>query len=212
MQHHSAPEPQVAATQARLLETWAAGVRRSDARAYEGRCGALLADRCRIGRGDPAVRLSLGARPGACLAASVSGVIAGIASVSLTFGFVHGITLGFGVTLIGEAVDYAIYLLTQTAPGAASATTSPTHLANPSPRHADLHMRLQAMLLSSFTGFSQLGLFTITGLIAALAVTRWVLPVLSPRGSATTDSYCFATPMLALIRAAAPFASSCSAS
>ena len=49
----------------------------------------------------------------------LSGVIAGIAAVSLAFGFVHGITLGFGVTLIGEAVDYAIYLLTQTAPGAA---------------------------------------------------------------------------------------------
>ena len=45
-----------------------------------------------------------------------------------------------------------------------------------------------AMLLSSFTGFAQLGLFTITGLIAALAVTRWVLPVLPPRGSATTNA------------------------
>ena len=39
-----------------------------------------------------------------------------------------------------------------------------------------------AMLLSSFTGFAQLGLFTIIGLIVALAVTRWVLPVLLPRG------------------------------
>ena len=53
----------------------------------------------------------------------LSGVIGGIAAVSLAFGFVHGITLGFGVTLIGEAVDYAIYLLTQTAPGAAPAAT-----------------------------------------------------------------------------------------
>jgi predicted exporter len=134
----------------------------------------------------------------------LSGVIAGIASVSLTFGFVHGITLGFGVTLIGEAVDYAIYLLTQTAPGAASATTLPRIW--PTLRLGMLTSicGFSAMLLSSFTGFSQLGLFTITGLIAALAVTRWVLPVLSPRGSATTNSVLFATPMLALIRAAAP--------
>jgi predicted exporter len=134
----------------------------------------------------------------------LSGIIAGIASVSLAFGFVHGITLGFGVTLIGEAVDYAIYLLTQTAPGAESAATLPRIW--PTLRLGMLTSicGFSAMLLSSFTGFAQLGLFTITGLIAALAVTRWVLPVLSPQGSATTNSVLFATPMLALIRAAAP--------
>jgi predicted exporter len=37
----------------------------------------------------------------------------GIAAVSLGFGSVHGMTLGFGSTLIGEAVDYAIYYLIQ---------------------------------------------------------------------------------------------------
>ncbi len=40
-------------------------------------------------------------------------VLAGIAAVSLGFGTVHGMTLGFGTTLIGEAVDYAIYYLIQ---------------------------------------------------------------------------------------------------
>ena len=30
--------------------------------------------------------------------------------VALAFGAIHGITLGFGLTLIGEAVDYAIYV------------------------------------------------------------------------------------------------------
>ena len=42
-----------------------------------------------------------------------TGVLAGIAAVSLGFGQVHGMTLGFGTTLIGEAVDYAIYYLIQ---------------------------------------------------------------------------------------------------
>ena len=52
-----------------------------------------------------------------------TGVLAGIAAVSLGFGQVHGMTLGFGTTLIGEAVDYAIYYLIQarTADGAAAA-------------------------------------------------------------------------------------------
>ncbi|MGH8277050.1 MAG: MMPL family transporter, partial [Steroidobacteraceae bacterium] len=47
-----------------------------------------------------------------------SGALAGVAAVALGFGVVHGITLGFGITLIGEAVDYSIYLFIQSrAPG-----------------------------------------------------------------------------------------------
>jgi len=44
---------------------------------------------------------------------AATGILAGIASVSLWFGIVHGITLGFGTALIGEAVDYSIYLFMQ---------------------------------------------------------------------------------------------------
>ncbi len=38
------------------------------------------------------------------------------------------------------------------------------------------------MLFSGFPGLAQLGLFSIAGLVAAAAVTRWVLPELVPRG------------------------------
>src|SRR5256885_3373381 len=44
-----------------------------------------------------------------------SGALAGVACVAAGFGAVHGITLGFGITLIGEAVDYSIYLFIQAA-------------------------------------------------------------------------------------------------
>ncbi len=130
----------------------------------------------------------------------LSGVVVGIAAVSLAFGFVHGITLGFGVTLIGEAVDYAIYLFTQTAPGAALTATLPRIW--PTLRLGMLTSicGFSAMLLSSFTGFAQLGLFTITGLVIALAVTRWVLPMLLPYSFTATGSTLFAIPVLALIR------------
>ena len=47
----------------------------------------------------------------------LTGVLVGISVVQLVFGFVHGITLGFGATLIGEAVDYPAYLLTHVAAG-----------------------------------------------------------------------------------------------
>ena len=109
-----------------------------------------------------------------------SGALAGVAAVSLGFGSVHGITLGFGVTLIGEGVDYAIYLFTQTAPGVAPQRALDRIW--PTLRLGVLTSicGFSAMLFSGFTGLAQLGLFSITGLVAAVAVTRWVLPALLP--------------------------------
>ncbi len=82
----------------------------------------------------------------------LSGIIVGIAAVSLGFHFVHGITLGFGVTLIGEAVDYAIYLFTQTEFGTEPAAT--LRLIGPTLRLGMLTSvcGFSAMLFSSFTG------------------------------------------------------------
>jgi predicted exporter len=132
----------------------------------------------------------------------LSGISVGIAAVSLCFGFVHGITLGFGVTLIGEAVDYAIYLFTRTAPGASPVATM--RLIWPTLRLGMLTSvcGFSAMLLSSFVGFAQLGLFTIVGLVVALAVTRWVLPALLPERSAFRGATLFAAPLLGLMRPA----------
>ncbi|MEK6211222.1 MAG: MMPL family transporter [Pseudomonadota bacterium] len=119
---------------------------------------------------------------GLTLVPVASGVLAGIAAVSLGFGSVHGVTLGFGATLIGEAVDYAIYLFTNMAPG------SPPQAALkriwPTLRLGVLTSVLgcAAMLFSGFPGLAQLGLFSIAGLVTAAAVTRWVLPELVPRG------------------------------
>ena len=119
---------------------------------------------------------------GLTLAPVASGVLAGIAAVGLGFGSVHGVTLGFGATLIGEAVDYAIYLFTNTAPD-----TPPQAALKriwPTLRLGVLTSVLgcAAMLFSGFPGLAQLGLFTIAGLVTAAAVTRWVLPELVPRG------------------------------
>ena len=111
-----------------------------------------------------------------------SGALAGIAAVSLAHGAVHGITLGFGITLIGEGVDYAIYLFTQIAPG-----TTPRQTLKrlwPTLRLGVLTSicGFSALLFSGFPGLAQLGLFSIVGLIVAALVTRWVLPALLPQG------------------------------
>lgn len=129
-----------------------------------------------------------------------TGVLAAIAAVSLAFGFVHGITLGFGVTLIGESVDYAIYLFTQNARGdSASATLARIW---PTLRLGALTSiaGFSAMLFSSFVGFTQLGLFSIVGLVAAAAVNRFVLPHLVPRDFFAAGAGVLARPLLAIIR------------
>jgi predicted exporter len=110
----------------------------------------------------------------------VSGALVGIAAVGLVFRTVHGITLGFGATLIGEAVDYAVYLFTQTAPDSPVERT--LERIWPTLRLGVLTSicGFSAMLLSSFEGFAQLGLFTMTGLAIAVCVTRWVLPAMLP--------------------------------
>lgn len=110
----------------------------------------------------------------------ISGALAGIAAVSMGYGVVFGVTLGFGITLIGEAVDYAIYFF--------------THLSAEKPPSKALEniwptLRLgvltticgfSPMFLADFPGLAQLGLFSAVGLIVAVLVTRWVLPSLVP--------------------------------
>lgn len=132
----------------------------------------------------------------------VTGALAGVAAVGLWFGFVHGITIGFGVTLIGEAVDYAIYLFAQS--DAASGPAGTLRRIWPTLRLGVLVSicGFAAMLFSSFVGFVQLGVFTIVGLAVALAVTRFVLPTLVPRNFGGLRDAGFAPALLRLVRAA----------
>ncbi|HEX7156523.1 MAG TPA: MMPL family transporter [Burkholderiaceae bacterium] len=113
----------------------------------------------------------------------VSGALAGVAAVSLGFGQVHSLTLAFGTTLIGEAVDYSIYFFIQRSGSA-----------NPAAFWRTIRLGVltsiagfAALLWSDFPGLAQLGLYSISGLIAAALVTRYVLPVLIPPRLAMRD-------------------------
>ena len=112
-----------------------------------------------------------------------TGALVGVAAVALGFGAVHGVTLGFGITLIGEAVDYSIYFFIQSAGERWERRLWPT-------------MRLgmltsvcgfASLLPSGFPGLAQLGAYSASGLLAAAAVTRFVLPALLPRGFSVRD-------------------------
>ncbi len=111
-----------------------------------------------------------------------SGALAGTAAVALGFGVVHGVTLGFGVTLIGESVDYSIYLLIQARGGGGNATAAWVRNLWPTVRLGLLTSLcgFASLLPSGFPGLAQLGLYSMAGLVGAALVTRFVLPVLLP--------------------------------
>ncbi len=112
----------------------------------------------------------------------VAGFVAATAAGIVIFGGLHGITLAFGSTLIGVAVDYPILFLNQHA--LAPATNGPW---------ATLARVRGALLLgasttvagfaglawTSFPGIREIAVFATVGILAALAATFWFLPALS---------------------------------
>jgi predicted exporter len=137
---------------------------------------------------------------GLALLPVLSGALVGAAAVALGFGTIHGVTLGFGVTLIGEAVDYAIYLF--------------AHMGHSEPAERALHrlwptllvgmltsaVGFGALAFSGFPGLAQLGVFSIAGLATAALVTRFVLPALLPARFGVASIEAVALPVLGLGR------------
>lgn len=111
----------------------------------------------------------------------LTGIIVATTALQLIFGYIHGITLAFGVTILGVAIDYPIHVV--------------SHLSGKHTVQHDIQriwptLRLgvittaagyMAMTATNFTGLAQLGIFAIIGLITAATTTRWVLPALLPR-------------------------------
>lgn len=105
-----------------------------------------------------------------------TGLAAAILLVNLGYGGVHGITLAFGVTLLGVAIDYPLHLLSHSMPG---------HSPLQSVRRIWPTLRLGVastcvayltLVISDFEGLAQLGWLTVIGLTVAAAATRWGLP------------------------------------
>jgi predicted exporter len=129
-----------------------------------------------------------------------SGTIVGAAAVSLGFDTLHSVILGFGVTLIGEAVDYAIYLFTHM--GAAQFGERALHRLWPTLVIGVLTsvIGFATLAVSGFPGLMQLGVFSIVGLVTAALVTRFALPPLVPSRFAVRKIDAAAAPVLALAR------------
>lgn len=106
----------------------------------------------------------------------ISGLVVGVAAVGLLYGSIGGITLAFGATLLGVAVDYPVHLFSHLRPGETAAAT--LHRLWPTLRLGVLTTALgyAAMIATDFPGLAQLGVFAVAGLLGAALTTRWVLP------------------------------------
>ncbi|HQU79290.1 MAG TPA: MMPL family transporter [Azonexus sp.] len=116
----------------------------------------------------------------------LSGALAGVVAVSLAYGTVFGITVGFGSALIGEAVDYSIYYFVQSGRSGVAAWKTRFW---PTIRLGVLTSvcGFGALLFSGFPGLAQLGLYALTGIATAAIVTRFVLPRVADGGAAPRD-------------------------
>ncbi|QJR11769.1 hypothetical protein DSM104443_02852 [Usitatibacter rugosus] len=101
------------------------------------------------------------------------GIAAGVLAVQAGFGSVHAITLGFGATLVGEAVDYPNYVLVQSSgdPGALQRISRTLALGVLTTVASAL-----ALAFSGFQGLAQLGVLTMVGIVVAGAAARWLVP------------------------------------
>jgi predicted exporter len=107
------------------------------------------------------------------------GFLAGLTLVSLLFETVHGITLAFGFTLLGIAVDYPLHLFSHAgrdSGGAAIRRIWPTLVLGA----ISTIIAYLALAFSGSQGLAQLGVFTAGGVVVAVLVTRTWLPLMLP--------------------------------
>lgn len=106
--------------------------------------------------------------------------LAGMAAVATLFGSVHGITLAFGFTLIGVALDYPVHLFSHHRPGRAATHTVREIWPTLAAGALSTCLAYLSFLASGVEGLTQLATFALGGLLAAALTTRILLPALLP--------------------------------
>ena len=97
-------------------------------------------------------------------------------AVQFVFGFVHGIALGFGMTMLGVTVDYPVLLIGHRKQGEAAGGTLRRIGQAFALAVITASLGVTGMALSGFPGLSQLGVFSVVGILTAALATRFILP------------------------------------
>ncbi|MGY0505770.1 MMPL family transporter [Luteimonas sp. e5] len=115
--------------------------------------------------------------------------VVGLATVSLLFADIHGITIAFGFTLLGVAQDYPVHLFSQQRPGLAPRLAARAIWPTLATGVVSTCIGYLAFLASGVDGLKQLAAFTVSGLLTAALTTRFLLPLLltEPRHDLATQ-------------------------
>ena len=111
-----------------------------------------------------------------------TGIAAGMLAVQGWSGFIHGITLGFGITLLGVVDDYPIHLFSHLTPRSSASAAMDAIWPTMRLGVVTTTIGFASLLLGGFPALIQLGLFATAGILTAALVTRWVLPIFVPNG------------------------------
>jgi predicted exporter len=115
-----------------------------------------------------------------------AGLLAGLAACLAVYGRVHGITLAFGSSLLGVALDYVehVYCHQAVAPDPAGPRGTLRHIAPALiTGAATTLLGFLALGGSGFRGLQEVALFSSVGLVGALIATFTMLPALLPRAA-----------------------------
>ena len=112
-----------------------------------------------------------------------------VLATQLVFGYVHGMTLAIGTTLVGICIDYPIHGLVHAQPEPVAqrlpviARIWPSMLLG----GATTLVGYLALGFSGYPGFQQIAVYAGTGILVSLLLTRYVLPgLILSTGSTTT--------------------------
>ena len=106
----------------------------------------------------------------------LSAIICGTILTQFIFGSIQGITLAFGLTLIGVALDYPVHVFSHVI--SSENVEQSTKNIWPTMRLGAITTSLGffALTQTNFNGLAQLGVFAMSGLLTAALITRYILP------------------------------------
>ncbi|CCE25326.1 MMPL family transporter [Methylotuvimicrobium alcaliphilum] len=115
-------------------------------------------------------------------------ILSAILTTAWVFGYVHGMTIAIGSTLIGICIDYPIHAIAHAQTVRAEDKTAAIIRIWPSLLLGGITTLVgyAALGASGYPGFQQIAVYAGTGIIAALLLTRFILPGLVADGDRRT--------------------------
>lgn len=121
---------------------------------------------------------------------SLVGILTAATATRLVFGHLDGLTMAFGASLIGVAIDYSIHVIDHYRLDPDSRPREVVRRIRPSLTLGALTTMASfaGLVLTAFPGFREIGFFAIVGVGAALGVTLVVLPSFLGGGVASGEA------------------------